>query len=241
MQNDFNKYAISSGVSRSVLDDYQRNIKNSITPVIIDERKDNIAMIDVFSKLMSNRIIYLGTGIDDYVANVMNAQLLYLSYQDPKSPITIYINCPGGSVYDGLGIYDTMKHIESPIYTLNTGIAASMAAVILAAGDDGHRKSLKHARTMIHQPLSGINFSQASDIDITNTEIQKLKKELYRCLSNDTGKDIKLIEKDADRDYWMTSKEAKSYGMIDHIITDHVSKKKTPKKKVAKKQPKKDK
>jgi len=237
MQNDFNKYALSSGISGLVLNDYQKSINNSITPVIIDERKDNIAMIDVFSKLMSNRIIYLGTGVDDYVANVMNAQLLYLSHQDPKAPITIYINSPGGSVYAGLGIYDTMKHIESPIHTLNTGIAASMAAIILAAGDQGCRKSLKHARTMIHQPLGGA-YGQASDIEITSKEIQKLKKELYQCLVDDTGQKMEKVIFDADRDYWMTSIEAKKYGLIDNIIKNHsskiVKKKAAPKKTVNK-------
>ena len=233
MQDDFNKYAVSSGLPNSMVTDY-RNHFNSITPVIIDERKDNIAMIDVFSKLMSNRIIYLGTGVDDYVANVMNAQLLYLSHQDPKAPITIYINSPGGSVYAGLGIYDTLKYIESPIHTVNTGIAASMAAVILAAGDNGNRKSLKHARTMIHQPMGGA-WGQASDMEITTKEVLKLKKELYICLSNDTGKSIIEIENDADRDYWLTAVEAKKYGLIDSVIADH--KTKIVKKKVVAKKP----
>jgi ATP-dependent Clp protease protease subunit len=233
MQDDFRKYAVSSGLPGTLVDGYHTHI-NSITPVIIDERKDNIAMIDVFSKLMSDRIIMLGTGINDYVANVMNAQLLYLNHKDPKSPITIYINSPGGSVYAGLGIYDTLKHIDAPIHTMNTGIAASMAAVLLAAGNNGERKSLTHARTMIHQPLGGA-YGQASDIEITSKEILKLKKELYVCLANDTGQDIKKIEQDADRDYWMTAKEAKKYGLIDKISVDHPSKKPIRKKTTTKK------
>lgn len=232
MKDDFRKYAISSGLPGTLVDGYQNHI-NSITPVIIDERKDNIAMIDVFSKLMMDRIIYLGTGISDYVANIMNAQLLYLNHKDPKSPISIYINSPGGSVYAGLGIYDTLKHIEAPIHTMNTGIAASMAAIILAAGNKGERKSLSHARTMIHQPLGGA-YGQASDIEITSKEILKLKKELYVCLSNDTGQDIKKIEQDADRDYWMMANEAKRYGLIDKIVADHPTKKPIKKKPVKK-------
>jgi len=231
MQDDFNKYAISSGITSSSLNRYQNHI-NSITPVIIDERKDNIAMIDVFSKLMSDRILYLGTGVNDYVANIMNAQLLYLNHKDNKDPITIYINSPGGSVYAGLGIYDTLKHIEAPIHTVNTGIAASMAAIILAAGEKGNRKSLLHSRTMIHQPMGGAH-GQASDIEITSKEILKLKKELYICLANDTGQSFDKIELDADRDYWMTAKESKKYGLIDKVILEHPSKK--PAKKVTRK------
>lgn len=223
MQDDFRKYALSYGITSSIYDSYTNQFNNSITPMIVEERKDNISIIDVFSKLMSDRIIVLGTGINDYVANTMNAQLLYLNHIDPKAPITIYINSPGGSVYAGLGIYDTLKYIDAPIKTVNTGIAASMAAVILAAGDKGERKSLKHARTMIHQPLGGA-YGQASDIEITSKEILKLKKELYVCLSNDTGQDYAKIEIDADRDYWMTSLEAKKYGLIDHVIKDNAGK-----------------
>lgn len=214
--NDFNKYMISAGITSTQLLDYAK-YTNSLTPVIIDERKDNMIQIDVFSRMMSDRIIFLGTGVYDTVANIMNAQLLYLNHQDPNKDIKIYINSPGGSVYDGLGIYDTMKFISNKIHTVNTGLCASMAAVLLAGGDKGFRSALPHARTMIHQPLCS-SSGQASDINIINTEIQKLKKELYKCLSNDTGKDIKTIEIDADRDYYMTSKEAKKYGMIDKVL-----------------------
>lgn len=235
MKTDFNKFANSYGISSSVMNDYQNHINNSITPVVIDERKDNIAMIDVFSKLMSNRIIYLGTPIDDYIANVMSAQLLYLEHQQPKEEITIYINSPGGSVYAGLGIYDTMKFIECPISTINTGLAASMGAVLLAAGDNGNRKALKHSRTMIHQPLGGAS-GQASDIEITAREINKLKKELYSCLSDDTGVSVKKLMEDGDRDFWLTAAEAKKYGIVDDVLKNHNNKAFTRVKKVVKKE-----
>lgn len=197
---------------------------NSITPMIVDERKDNIAMIDVFSKLMSNRIIYLGTPIDSFIANIMNAQLLYLDHQNPKEPITIYINSPGGEVYAGLGIYDTMKFIESPIYTVNTGLAASMASIILCAGNKGERKALKHSRTLLHQPLSGTGVAQASDIEIVSNEVLKLKKELYNILVEETSQTYQKIEKDADRDFWLTAQEALDYGLIDKVLDRHPSK-----------------
>ena len=173
--------------------------------------------MDVFSRLMMDRIIFLGTQIDDYTANVIQAQLLYLDTSDPGKDISIYINSPGGSVYAGLGIYDTMQYISSDVQTICTGMAASMAAVLLVAGEKGKRFALNHSRVMIHQPMGGAQ-GQASDIEITAREIQKLKKELYTIISNHSGMPFDKVERDSDRDYWMTSLEAKEYGMIDNIL-----------------------
>ena len=174
--------------------------------------------MDVFSRLMMDRIIFLGVPINDYVANIIQAQLLFLENNNPKQDITIYLNSPGGSVYAGLGIYDTMQYISSDVLTVCTGMAASMAAVLLCAGTKGKRTALKHSRVMIHQPLGGAQ-GQASDIEITAREIQKLKKELYEIISNHTGKDYDQVYKDGDRDFWMKSDEALKYGMIDQVVT----------------------
>ena len=189
-----------------------------INPTIIEERPLNVAQMDVFSRLMMDRIIFLGTEINDYTANVIQAQLLYLDSADTGKDISIYINSPGGGVYAGLGIYDTMQYIQSDVNTICTGMAASMASVLLVAGTEGKRFALPHSRVMIHQPMGGAQ-GQASDMEITVREIQKLKKELYTIISNHSHQPFERIEKDSDRDYWMTSQEAKEYGMIDMILT----------------------
>ena len=189
-----------------------------INPSIIEERQMNVAVMDVFSRLMMDRIIFLGVPISDDVANIIQAQLLFLDSTDSKADIQLYINSPGGSVYAGLGIYDTMQLVSSDVATICTGLAASMASVLLTAGAKGKRSALPHSRVMIHQPIGGAE-GQASDIEITAREILKLKKELYEIISAHTGKGIDKIEKDADRDYWMTAREAKRYGMIDEILT----------------------
>ncbi len=218
MKNDFRDYAVRHlGVNGHVVDDYMRITSSYISPTIIEERQLNVAQMDVFSRLMMDRIIFLGTQIDDYTANVIQAQLLYLDSSDPGKDISIYINSPGGSVYAGLGIYDTMQYISSDVKTICTGIAASMAAVLLVAGEKGKRFALNHSRVMIHQPMGGAQ-GQASDIEITAREIQKLKKELYTIISNHSGVAFEKVEKDSDRDYWMTSAEAKAYGMIDDVL-----------------------
>lgn len=218
MKNDFRDYAVRHlGVNGHVVDDYMRITSSYISPTIIEERQLNVAQMDVFSRLMMDRIIFLGTQIDDYTANVIQAQLLYLDSSDPGKDISIYINSPGGSVYAGLGIYDTMQYISSDVKTICTGIAASMAAVLLVAGEKGKRFALNHSRVMIHQPMGGAQ-GQASDIEITAREIQKLKKELYTIISNHSGVAFGKVEKDSDRDYWMTSAEAKAYGMIDDVL-----------------------
>lgn len=218
MKNDFKDYAVRHlGVNGHVVDDYMRITSSYISPTIIEERQLNVAQMDVFSRLMMDRIIFLGTQIDDYTANVIQAQLLYLDSSDPGKDISIYINSPGGSVYAGLGIYDTMQYISSDVKTICTGIAASMAAVLLVAGEKGKRFALNHSRVMIHQPMGGAQ-GQASDIEITAREIQKLKKELYTIISNHSGVAFEKVEKDSDRDYWMTSAEAKAYGMIDDVL-----------------------
>jgi ATP-dependent Clp protease protease subunit len=199
------------------LDQYMNTITSSISPVIIEERQLNVAQMDVFSRLMMDRIIFLGTDINDYTANVIQAQLLYLDSAEPGKDISIYLNSPGGSVYAGLGIYDTMQFISSDVATICTGMAASMAAVLLTAGTKGKRSALKHSRVMIHQPLGGVQ-GQASDIEITAREIQKLKQELYTIIADHSGNPFERIEKDSDRDYWMTAQEAKDYGMIDEVL-----------------------
>ena len=193
---------------------------NSLTPYIIEERQLNVASMDVFSRLMMDRIIFLGTPIDDYIANIVQAQLLFLESADPSKDIQIYFNTPGGSVHAGLGIYDTMQIISPDIATICTGMAASMGAVLLTAGTKGKRSALKHSRVMIHQPMGGAS-GQATDIEITAREISKLKKELYDIIAIHSGKSYAQVEKDADRDYWMTSTEAKEYGMIDEVLIRH--------------------
>ena len=219
MRNDFRDFATKHlGLNGLALDQYTSKITNSyISPSIFEERQLNVTQMDVFSRLMMDRIIFLGTEVDDYSANVIQAQLLYLDSADPGKDISIYINSPGGSVYAGLGIYDTMQYISSDVATICTGMAASMAAVLLVAGEKGKRAALKHSRVMIHQPMGGAQ-GQASDIEITAREIQKLKTELYTIISDHSGKPFEQVEKDSDRDHWMTSAEAKEYGMIDNIL-----------------------
>ena len=200
------------------LDQYASTITSSyISPTIIEERQLNVAQMDVFSRLMMDRVIFLGTDVNDYTANVIQAQLLYLDSTDPGKDVSIYINSPGGSVYAGLGIYDTMQYISSDVSTICTGMAASMAAVLLVAGAQGKRFALRHSRVMIHQPMGGAQ-GQASDIEITAREIQKLKKELYTIIADHSGQPFEKVERDSDRDYWMTSQEAKEYGMIDDVL-----------------------
>lgn len=223
MNNDFRKFAVHHlGMNGLTLDQYAGNINtninaNYISPTIMEERKLNVTQLDVFSRLMMDRIIFLGTQVDDYTANVIQAQLLYLDSADPGKDISLYINSPGGSVYAGLGIYDTMQYIQSNVSTICTGMAASMAAVLLVAGEKGKRHALKHSRVMIHQPMGGIQ-GQASDIEITSREILKLKKELYTIISDHSGQPYDKVYADSDRDYWMTSDEALAYGMIDNVL-----------------------
>lgn len=232
MKNDFRDYAVKHlGMNGLALDQYTSAsnyaIESSyISPTIIEERKLNVAQMDVFSRLMMDRIIFLGSQIDDYIANVIQAQLLYLDSADPGKDVSIYINSPGGSVYAGLGIYDTMQYISSDISTICTGMAASMASVLLVAGEKGKRFALKHSRVMIHQPMGGAQ-GQASDIEITAREIMKLKKELYDIISVHSGQPFEKIEGDSDRDYWMTSYEAVKYGMIDKVLERELSKSET--------------
>ena len=215
---DFKKYATKHlGINSIVLDKYTSISNNYISPTIIEERQLNVASMDVFSRLMMDRIIFLGLPIDDYVANIIQAQLLYLESADPSKDISIYLNSPGGSVYAGLGIYDTMQYISPDIATICTGMAASMGAVLLCAGTKGKRSALKHSRIMIHQPMGGAQ-GQASDIEITAREILKLRKELYSIIAEHSGNTFKKVEKDSDRDFWMTAGEAKEYGMIDEVL-----------------------
>ena len=215
--NEFRKYAIKDrGISSVTMDHYI----TSMTPYIIEERQLNVAQMDVFSRLMMDRIIFLGTGIDDQVANIIQAQLLFLESADAKKDIQIYLNSPGGSVYAGLGIYDTMQYIAPDVATICTGMAASMGAVLLCAGEKGKRTALPHARVMIHQPLGGAQ-GQASDIEITAKQIQLLKKELYEIIASHSGQDYDKVWEDSDRDYWMKADEAKKYGMIDEVLIKH--------------------
>lgn len=217
-KNEFEKYARGHmGISSLKLHDFKSITNEYISPTIIEERTLNVAQMDVFSRLMMDRIIFLGVPIYDDAANIIQAQLLFLESTDPERDIQIYINSPGGSVSAGLGIYDTMQLISSDVATICTGLAASMGAILLAAGEKGKRTALPHSRIMIHQPLGGAE-GQASDIEITAKQIMRTKKELYEILSNHTGQSVKRIEKDADRDYWMTSVEAKEYGLIDDVL-----------------------
>jgi ATP-dependent Clp protease protease subunit len=217
--DEFRKYAIKhQGISSTTVDGYISSMGPvGMTPYIIEERQLNVAQMDVFSRLMMDRIIFLGTGIDDQVANIITAQLLFLESVDPKKDIQIYLNSPGGGVYAGLGIYDTMQYIAPDVATICTGMAASMGAVLLCAGTAGKRSALPHSRVMIHQPLGGAQ-GQASDIEITAREILKLKKELYEIISNHSGKDYEQVYADGDRDYWMIAEEAKAYGMVDEVL-----------------------
>ncbi len=217
--NEFKKFAVGHlGMNSLALDDYMRVQSSYISPTIIEERPMNVAQMDVFSRLMMDRIIFLGTQINDYTANVIQAQLLFLDSSEPGKDISIYINSPGGSVYAGYGIYDTMQFIESDVSTICTGVAASMASVLLVAGTEGKRFALPHSRVMIHQPLGGMQ-GQASDLEIAAREILKVKEELYTILSKHSGQPFEAIQRDSDRDYWMTAPEAKAYGMVDEILT----------------------
>jgi ATP-dependent Clp protease, protease subunit len=212
---EFNKYALKhEGISTLQLEGY---VNASLTPYIMEERQMNVAQMDVFSRLMMDRIIFLGTAINDQVANIVQAQLLFLESVDAKKDIQIYLNSPGGSVYAGLGIYDTMQVVAPDIATICTGIAASMAAVLLGAGHAGKRTALKHSRVMIHQPMSGMQ-GQVSDMEIALKETQKVRDELYRIQAHHTGQSFQQISKDSDRDNWMSSQEAKAYGIIDEIL-----------------------
>ena len=222
-KNEFRKYAIkhhrigSQHVDR-VIAGVERNAPRAMTPYIIEERQLNVAQMDVFSRLMMDRIIFLGDAIYDQNANVIQAQLLFLQSTDASRDIQIYINSPGGSVYAGLGIYDTMQYINPDVATICTGMAASMGAVLLVAGAKGKRAALKHSRVMIHQPSGGAQ-GVASDMEINLREMLKLKKELYDIISNHSGQSFEWVEKASDRDYWMTSSEAKEFGMIDEVLT----------------------
>ena len=218
MNNDFRKFATGHlGMNGLALDDVVKAQQQYLNPYILEERQLNVTQMDVFSRLMMDRIIFLGTPIDDTTANVLQAQLLYLDSADPGKDISIYINSPGGSVYAGLGIYDTMQFIGCDVQTICTGMAASMAAVLLVAGEEGKRMALPHSRVMIHQPMGGAQ-GQASDIEITAREIQKLKKELYSIIATHSHTDFDKVWADSDRDYWMTADEAKEYGMIDLVL-----------------------
>lgn len=219
MSNDFRKFAVGHmGINGLAFDQYSQHISSSyLSPSIMEERQLNVTQMDVFSRLMMDRIIFMGTPIDDYTANVIQAQLLYLDSADPGKDISIYINSPGGSVYAGLGIYDTMQYIGCDVSTICTGMAASMAAVLLVSGTPEKRFALQHSRVMIHQPMGGAQ-GQASDIEITAREIQKLKKELYTIIADHSGNDYEKVWNDSDRDYWMTAQEACDYGMIDKVL-----------------------
>ncbi|MBQ1651594.1 MAG: ATP-dependent Clp endopeptidase proteolytic subunit ClpP [Paludibacteraceae bacterium] len=216
--DDFRKYATRHfGMNSQVLDDVIKAESQYLNPYILEERQLNVTQMDVFSRLMMDRIIFLGTEINDYTANTIQAQLLYLDSVDSSKEISIYLNSPGGSVTAGLGIYDTMQFVSSPIATICTGMAASMAAVLLVSGQEGKRSALPHSRVMIHQPLGGVQ-GQASDIEITAREIQKIKKELYTIISEHSHTPFDKVWADSDRDYWMTAQEAKEYGMIDQVL-----------------------
>lgn len=219
MDKEFRKFATKHlGMNSMVLDDVVNMQNQYMNPYILEERQLNVTQMDVFSRLMMDRIIFLGTAIDDYTANTLQAQLLFLDSTDPGKDISIYVNSPGGSVYAGLGIYDTMQFISSDVATICTGMAASMAAVLLVAGAEGKRSALTHSRVMIHQPMGGAQ-GQASDIEITAREIQKLKKELYTIIADHSHTDFDKVWADSDRDYWMTAQEALEYGMIDKVLT----------------------
>lgn len=218
--NEFRKFATKHlGMNGHILDKFVAAQGNYyVSPTILEERQLNVTQMDVFSRLMMDRIIFLGTPIDDYVANVIQAQLLFLDTSDPGKDISIYINSPGGVVQAGLGIYDTMQYVSSKVGTICTGMAASMAAVLLVAGEKGRRSALPHSRVMIHQPSGGMQ-GQSSDMEIAVREVQKLRKELYHIISEHSGQPFDRVEKDSDRDYWMTAQEALDYGMVDSVLT----------------------
>lgn len=220
-QSEFESYAVKHrGISSMTLHRFTSEVNRSVyamTPNIIEERQLNVIGMDVFSRLMMDRIIFMGTAIDSYVANIIVAQLLFLNSTDRKADVSIYVNSPGGSVYDGLAIYDTMQYIDPDVSTICTGMAASMGAVLLCAGAAGKRTALPHARVMIHQPLGGAQ-GQASDIAIVHEQIQKIKQELYQIISHHSKQPIEKVEKDSDRDYWMIAEEARTYGLIDDVL-----------------------
>ena len=225
-QQEFEKYAVKHrGIPSTTIHAYTKHQVNNLTPNIIEERPMNVAVMDVYSRLMMDRIIFLGYPINDEVANIVTAQLLFLESTDRTRDIQMYINSPGGSVYSGLGVYDTMQYITPDVATICIGMAASMSAVLLTAGSKTKRTALRHARIMMHQP-SGAIGGQASDIDITVNEIRKVKKNLYDIISFHTGKTVKQVEKDSDRDYWLTSEEAKEYGLVDEVLLINPRKKK---------------
>jgi ATP-dependent Clp protease protease subunit len=223
---EFEKYAVKHrGISSNTLQGYIKHNITNLTPNIIEERPMNVAVMDVYSRLMMDRIIFLGYPVNDEVANIIIAQLLFLESTDRTRDIQMYINSPGGGVYAGLGLYDTMQFVTPDIATICTGIAASMSAVLMAAGAPGKRSALKHARIMMHQPSAGA-AGQASDVEITVNEVRKIKQELYDILSNHTGQTVEKIAKDSNRDYWMTSEEAKEYGLIDEVLITNSRKQK---------------
>ncbi len=216
-QEEFRKFAVKDqGISGSTVDDYSRAVQN-MTQYVIEERPGNFRAIDVFTRLISDRIIFLGMGVDDQIANIITAQLLFLESSDPKKDIIMYINSPGGSVYAGLGIYDTMQYVNPEVATICTGMAASMAAVLMSSGTKGKRAALPHSRIMIHQPSGGMQ-GQSRDMEITLKQMQELRKDLYGILASHTGQKYDKIEADSDRDYWMRASEAKEYGLIDEVL-----------------------
>lgn len=222
---EFRKYAVKHlGQSGNAVDSFTRHQVNNLTPYIIEERPMNVASMDVFSRLMMDRIIFMGVPVSDEVANIIQAQLLFLDSVDSGRDIQIYINSPGGSVYAGLGIYDTMQFVSAEVSTICTGMAASMAAVLMCAGEKGKRTALKHSRIMIHQPMSGVQ-GQVSDMEITLKETLKLRDELYNIIAEHSGQPFDKIFADSDRDYWMTAEEAKTYGMIDDVLVRSPKKK----------------
>jgi ATP-dependent Clp protease protease subunit len=223
---EFEQYAVKhQGISSNTLNDYNNYVVTNLTPNIIEERPMNVAVMDVYSRLMMDRIIFLGYPLNDEVANIITAQMLFLESTDRHRDIQMYINCPGGSVYSGLGVYDTMQYITPDVSTICIGMAASMAAVLMCAGTKGKRTALKHARIMMHQP-SGAIGGQASDIEITVNEIKKIKKELYDIISFHTGKPNKQVEKDCDRDFWMNATESREYGLVDEVLLTNPRKEK---------------
>ncbi|PZR27136.1 MAG: ATP-dependent Clp protease proteolytic subunit [Citrobacter freundii] len=224
--SEFEKYAVKHrGMSSNTLNSYANHLVTAMTPNIIEERPMNVAVMDVYSRLMMDRIIFLGYPVNDEIANIITAQLLFLDSTDRTRDINMYINSPGGSVYSGLGVYDTMQFVAPDVSTICIGMAASMACVLLGAGTKGKRAALKHSRIMMHQP-SGAIGGQASDIEITVNEIRKLKKELYDVVNIHTGKPVEQIEKDFDRDKWMTASEAKEYGLVDEVLVTNPRKQK---------------
>ena len=223
MKNEFNRFAVSSGISSMTLHRYESAVDSYINPTIIEERKMNVASMDVFSRLMMDRIIFLGVPIDDDVANIIQAQLLFLASTDSNSDISLYLNTPGGQVTSGLAIYDTMQIVAPDVATICTGMAASMGAVLLCAGTSGKRSALPHSRVLIHQPLGGAK-GQATDILIAAKEIEKTREELFRIISSHTGQPYEKVAADGERDYWMTSQEALAYGMIDEILSSKKNK-----------------